>query len=334
MPDASVWELHDGTRVSQGEHGRLTIIRRFMVDLRLGTSATVITPEYAPYVTISSDGGPGVPQLGSTLSDLRDATAMNLPPIGGVIPLARKVWMVGFRTIDTTSPYHVIVECEFDNFTLGKFRSLTVAPTDEEWPFFQRQPMLSDVVSGPVVRYIWSLQTLKFKTSRSILQVRMKLKVLPKLLQGVLAAEAGKVHFFDEQYWMFDGAQAVQLGEATSADGTSPIWDIRYQWMNDPGFAGYNISQNAALFAPGAVFDPSLSVVPVHQFSTGPTSLTDTYREPFFSYVKVPQKTAANAQGTPPNGFTQQDIQPRLIITPNANWNLNGWQTLPGNPLL
>lgn len=329
----SVWELHDGTRVSRGEHGRLTLVRRFMVDLRLGGTTTQITPEYAPYVVISSDGQPGVPQLG-TSEDLRNATQFLMEPMAGFVPGVSRLWMIGFRTLDTTSPYHVIVECEFDNFTLGKFRSLSVSPTNEEWPVFQRQPMLSDVAAGPIVRYIWSLQTLKFMTSRSILQVRMKLKVLPEVLQAQLASEAGKVHFFDGQYWMFDGAQAAQLGESTSGEGRTPVWDIRYQWMNDPGFAGYSISQNPALFAPGAVFDPELSVVPVHQYSTGPVSLTDTYREPFWTYVKVPQKFPVNANGTPPAGATPQDIKPRIVITPNANWNLNGWQTLPGNPLL
>lgn len=316
----SVTELYD-TRVSRGEHGRLTIIRRFLVDLTLGTGVMQITPEYAPYVSTSSTGGPGVPQLGTVAEDLRDGTRMNLMPQAGFVPMTSQVWMVGFQTFTTASPYHVIVECEFDNFTLGKFRTLRVTASTEEWPFFQRHPYTA---GASQTRKVWSLQTMKFPISRPTLQVRMKLKTLPTVLQAKLNSEAGKIHFFDSQYWMFEGATAVQQGLIGHVNDGDPIWDINYQWIGDPGFIAYNSTDNPDLFAPGALLDQSVTVIP----KRFPLSVDrgSTIRFPFESYVTIPQNT-------PDDGTNAPASRPDLIIIRNANYNDNGWQDLPGNPL-
>jgi len=358
MADAAAVELYD-TRSSRGQHGRLTVWQRWKVDLTLaGIGGAVIGPEMAPYAL-------GVPQLGQA-TDFRDATIFPLSG-GGLVPLTTRVRMVGFDTEITNSPNFVFVKCEFDNFTLNKLKTIQTVASTETWPIFQKIPYGADVAAGALqTRFIWSLQTRNSPTSRTVMQVNMTVKTLTQTLIDQLTAQAGKIHKFSSsfasgsagQYWLFEGANCQQMGEATSGADTAPVWKISYQWHNDPGFhlpdeevvpPGTPSGQQNPLFKAssdggrGGPYNPAYAVLP-HRISLNNPDLRTRaqisaagdafnagffrWRFPFEQYIKIPQ-VELDLGNPDPNGLTRPDLQ----IMPRTNEDLLGWTTLPGNPI-
>lgn len=116
-----------------------------------------------------------------------------------------------------------------------------------------------------------------------------------------LDAQVGRLHQFDfppNTFWVMQPYSLRQRGG-------DPFATISYSWINDPGT--------------GEPDNPDVA-----------NAITAPRRPPFYSYIKFPARGAA---GVP--SIDVFDLFPFFQANgqPNPYVNLNGWRTLPGNPL-